>query len=260
MRKLNKNQDNLYTDSNNSEGYRLLAAVPAPRVRRRAHKIQTYNVFISHRYARSDEYARLVRMLDRAAERDFRWRWKNLSIPREATIMTQKEAKQGGVYEQRIRQRMRKVDVVLLIDRAEWLENVNSLYLELVEGTHRHHRPAVPIINVLPRGVDPKSLKYTGPGVTTVKWHPTSIIQAVYRHAIPASASAKRLRLRRGKSAEEARIIWLTRAECAERACIAAALKANAGHLARAATVLGMSRSALRRRIIAYLMGGQPLA
>jgi Bacterial regulatory protein, Fis family/MTH538 TIR-like domain (DUF1863) len=256
MRKLNRNRENLYTDSHNSEGYRQLVAVPAPRVRRRAREIHTYHVFISHRYARSDEYRRLVRMLDRAAERDSRWRWRNLSVPQEAPIMTQKEAKQGEVYEQRIRERMRKVDVVLLIDRAEWLENVNSLYLELAEGTYRHHRPAVPMINVLPRGVDPKSLKYTGPGVTTVKWHPAAIIQAIYRHAIPASASAQGLRLRRGKSAEEALIIWLTPAQCAERACIAEALKANAGHLAKAAAALGMSRSTLRRRIIAYLMGG----
>ena len=111
MRKLNRNREDLYTNSGNSEGYRQFVAVQAPRVRRRAREIYTYHLFISHRYARSEEYGRLVLMLDRAAERDSRRRWRNLSVPQEAPIMTQNEAKQGEVYEQRIRDRMRKVDV-----------------------------------------------------------------------------------------------------------------------------------------------------
>lgn len=51
-----------------------------------------YRIFISHRYAWSSEYFRLVRMLD-AAEKSYRgWRWVNCSVPQDAPIMTADEA------------------------------------------------------------------------------------------------------------------------------------------------------------------------
>ena len=254
MRLPRRHDESSYTHSHDSEGYRQLSRAPAPRLRTRRHELSAYRVFISHRYARSEEYRRLVGMLDRATERDPGWRWQNLSIPRDAPIMTREEAQQGEVYEQRIRERMRRVDVLLLIDRAEWLENVNSLYLELSEGTYRRYRPGVPIISVLPRGVEPRSVKYPGPGVATVRWHPRSIVRAIRRHALPASMSAEELRLSPGRSAEHARIVWLTPAESAERARIVNALEANEGHLAKTAAALGISRSTLRRKRVSYLI------
>jgi hypothetical protein len=204
----------------------------------RKHKIPTYRVFISHRYMRSGEYQRLVRMLDRAAGRDPMWRWQNLSIPLEAPVMTEEEARFAEVYVRRIRERMERVHVVLYILRDEWLESDGSIYLELVEATGTRYRPPLPIISVLPRGADLQSLRYGPPGVATVKWHPRSIIRAIREYAIPASA-------------EE---LVLTPAECAERARIVDALEANAGHLAATAAALGISKSTLRRRRLAYLI------
>ena len=133
-------------------------------------KISCYRVFISHRYKRSTEYRRLVRMLDAAVARDSTWRWENLSVPQEAPIMTVAEARQGETYERRMRDRMGEAHVLLYILRDEWLEDYGSLYLELVECTKPPYRPALPIIGVLPRGGNSKSLKYRI-GVATVKWH-----------------------------------------------------------------------------------------
>ena len=202
------------------------------------HKISAYRVFISHRYVRSEEYRRLVRMLDQAAERDSTWRWQNLSVPQEVPIMTESETRRGEVYEQRMRERIGRVHVVLYILRDEWIEDMGSIYLELVEATTTGYRPPLPIINVLPRGADLQSLRYSPPGVATVKWHSPSIIRAIHEHAIPASADELRL----------------TPAESAERARIVDALAANAGHLVGTAAALGISKSTLRRKRLAYII------
>ena len=52
-------------------------------------RISIYRILISHRYIRSEEYLRLVRMLDQATKRDSQWRWKNCSVSQEAPIMTE---------------------------------------------------------------------------------------------------------------------------------------------------------------------------
>lgn len=203
-------------------------------------QISTYRVFISHRYIHSEEYQRLVRMLDRASDRDPTWHWQNLSIPKDAPIMTKKEAQQGEIYEERIRQRLATVHVMLYVLRDEWLENLGSLYLELVETTP-HYRPTLPIISVLPRGADPKALQYGPPGRAIVKWHPRSIIRAIRENAIPAFAEELRL----------------TPEDAAERARIVETLQANAWRLPRTAAALGMSESTLRRKRIDYIIRGQ---
>lgn len=177
-------------------------------------------------------------MLDRAAERDSTWRWQNLSVPEEAPIMTENEAQQGEVYEQCMRERMGRVHVVLYILRDDWLKDFDSVYLELVEATTPRYRPPLPIISVLPRGADLQTLEYGSPGGSTVKWHSRSIIRAIREHVIPAFA--KELRL--------------TSAESTERARIVDAIEANAGHLAKTVAALGISKSTLRRKRLAYII------
>ena len=149
-------------------------------------KISSYRVLISHRYVRAAEYLRLVRMLDKEAERDSTWRWKNFSVPRDAPIMSPSEAQQGDTYNARMRERMGRVHVVLFIARDEWLDNDGSLYLELIEAPLVPHRPKIPIINVLPRGDDAQSLRYDVLPVATVKWNSRAIVSAIREHAIPA--------------------------------------------------------------------------
>ena len=187
---------------------------------------------------RSDEYRRLVRMLDRESKRDPTWRWQNCSIPKESPIMTEEEAQLGDIYEKRIREHMERIHIVLYILRDEWIEEFGSLYLELVEGTAPRLRPIVPIISVLPRGANLESLKYEPLGIATVKWDIRSIVRAIREHAIPISPDELRL----------------TSVEKAERARIVDALQANAGNIAGTAESLGISMSTLRRRRIKYII------
>ncbi len=196
-----------------------------------------YRVFISHRYARSAEYRRLVAMLDRAAQCDPTWRWENLSIPIDQPIMTKKEAERAEVYEERIRQRVALAHVLLYIAHDDWLDNVNSLYLELVEGTHSAGRK-VPIVSVVPPGEDPAKWKQGLPGEVMVKWHTNSIIEAICLAATPATASE----------------LTLLEDERAERRRLVAALDANGWDPKRTARTLGVSLSTLRWNARRYLI------
>jgi hypothetical protein len=199
-------------------------------------RVSTYRLLISHRYSRSEEYERLVRMLDRAAARDLKWRWKNYSVPAESPIMTESEARQAEVYEGRLRARMSQVHAVLYIVRDEWLAEMGSIYHELVEATVLRYGTQVPIISILPQGANLRSLEYRPHGVATVKWHSASIVRAICEHALPVFASEMRL----------------TRAEAAERTRIVELLQANAGRIAKTAVALGVSKSELKQRILRY--------
>jgi hypothetical protein len=201
-------------------------------------RISTYRILISHRYVRTDEYQRLVRMLDNATQRDRTWRWRNCSVPQDAPIMTESEAGQAEIFEGRLRERLAEVHAVLFILRDEWLEEMGSLYHELVEATLSHHGTQVPIISVLPRGADAGSLNYRAPGVALVRWHARSIIRAVRRYALPVFPSEMRL----------------TRLQTAERLRIIATLAANKGSINRTAAALGVGRQTLKRTLINYII------
>jgi DNA-binding NtrC family response regulator len=148
--------------------------------------------------------------------------------------MTDEQARRAEVYEARIRERLAHVHVILYIARRDWLGNIDSVYTELTDATPQHR--AVPIINVLPRGASARSRSHRGPGVTTVKWHPDSIINAIRQYAVPAPV----------------RQLRLTRAEASERREIIAALRAHAGHFGNTASALGVSLRTLGRKVLEY--------
>lgn len=197
----------------------------------------TYRVFISHRYSRSAEYRRLVAMLDRAAQRDPSWRWENLSIPMDQPIMTKKQAEWGEVYAERIGRRVALAHVVLYVAHDDWLDNVNSLYLELVEGTFRAGRK-VPIVSVVPPGEDPGKWKQGLPGEVMAKWRTDAIIEAIVMAATPAIPSE----------------LALLGDERAERRRLVAALDASGWDPKRTARKLGVSLSTLRWNARRYLI------
>ena len=113
-------------------------------------KLKTYRIFISHSYAHHEEYLRLVAMMDRAAKRDHKWRWENLSVPRNLPVMTDDEALQGDTYIAKMTQRKAQADVVLLILRREALDS-EFVITEVSEAAPRGRSP-VPNIGRLPLG------------------------------------------------------------------------------------------------------------
>jgi hypothetical protein len=200
--------------------------------------VSTYRLFISHRYAHSEEYRRLVRMLDSCAAGDPKWRWKNYSVPMESPIMSRSEAGQAEIYEARLRERLSHVHAVLYVLRDDWLEEMGSLYHELVEATVLRYGTQVPIISVLPRGASPQTLQYGAPGVAVVRWHSPSIVSAVREYALPVSSHE----------------IRLTSAESADRARIVESLQSNAGRIGKSAAALGISKQLLRQKILTYVI------
>ena len=123
-------------------------------------------------------------MLDLAAERDPTWRWENLSVPQDFPLMTDEEAQQAEIYINKMVEQKSMAHAVLLIVRSEAVES-ESVFLELYEAMPRG-RPEVPVIGVLPRGQELDAWN-DGWGDVTVKWHPTSIIQAIREYASPAT-------------------------------------------------------------------------
>jgi hypothetical protein len=202
------------------------------------HRVITYRILISHRYIRSAEYGRLAAMLDRAVIRDPTWRWEDLSVPVSQPIMSADEARVANVYETLMRERIRQVHAVLFIARDEWLDDVNSLYLELVQAPLMTNRPDVPIINVLPRGTDVDRSKHVLPSGVVVRWNARSIIRAIRTHAVPVCSSE----------------LVLTREEKAERARIVTTLSRHPRNTAGAARELGISDRTLRRERVKYLI------
>ena len=211
-----------------------LARRPAPTCRFR---ISTYRLFISHKYARAAEYARLVAMLDAAAARDRTWRWKNLSVPADAPIMTDVEAGQAETYIDRIRDRLLRVHAILFIGTDEWLDDAGSVFNELVEA-NPVYRFAIPVITVVPRGAVLEPGQRAGPGTIAVRWHTGAVIAAVRSHAIPAAAGELRL----------------SRDQRAERTAIVAALQRHHGRPGPTARALATSPASLRRKRMEYLI------
>lgn len=202
-------------------------------------RITTYYVFISHRYVHSVEYRRLTVMLDRARQHDPTWRWVNVSIPVEDTVMTAEQVRMAEAYQRAIRRRMDLAHVVLYIAHDDWMDNAGSMYNELVECTLRDGY-RVQIVNVVPPGEDPARWDYRGPGEgpVNVKWRAGSIIRAIRQLAVPVNAGE--LRLRADERAERRRIL--------------AALDAHGRDLRAAAVSLGVSLSTLRWNAARYLI------
>jgi regulatory Fis family protein len=213
-----------------------LEAARRPRPTCRFH-IATHRLFISHKWARSAEYARLVAMLDAAAARDRSWRWKNLSVPADEPIMTAVEAGQYETYTAHIRDRLRTVHAILFIGTDGWLDNAGSVYNELVES-NPELRFDIPIVTVVPRGTVLEPGQHAGPSRMAVRWHASAIIAAVRQYAIPASPGELRL----------------SREQQSERAAIVSALRRHGGRPGATARALGTSPASLRRKRMEYLI------
>jgi len=200
-------------------------------------KITNYHILISHRYYRSEEYRRLVSMLERQSARDSKWKWTNRSIPVEQPIsMTDSKGRLRN-YIHVMQEHMSDIHAILMVMRDEWIEDIHGQYEELTEAAKPPYRPNIPIVSVLPRGGSFESLEHGILG-TPVRWNSSSIVSKIKEVAIPASP-------------EE---LQLTKAQNNERNQIVQVLKNNRGSMAAAALALGISVSTLRRRRIYYII------
>ena len=132
--------------------------------------MNTYNLFISHSWAYSDNYDCLVKLLnDKAC-----FYFKNYSVPKDDPIHTQGTDRELRLA---ITRQMQPCSVVLIlvgvyVSYSKWIEK------ELYIAKHEFDTPK-PIIAIEPRGSERTSLPVKDNADRTVKWNTESVVNAI---------------------------------------------------------------------------------
>lgn len=131
---------------------------------------KTYNLFISHSWAYSDAYEKLVSMLD--SEESFKY--KNYSVPKDNPIHNTSSDK---ALEEAIKKQMQSASVILILagvysSYSKWIKKEIKL---AQDGFYIPKK----IIAVEPWGADRTSIKVKDSADEIVKWQTSSIINAI---------------------------------------------------------------------------------
>lgn len=131
---------------------------------------KTYNLFISHSWAYSDAYEKLISLLDE----DSTFSYKNYSVPKNDPIHntgTDKELKEA------IKRKMQYASVVLILagvysSYSKWIDKE----IELAQSGFNTPKK---IIAIEPWGSEKTSIKVKNSADKIVKWQTTSIVNAI---------------------------------------------------------------------------------
>ena len=133
--------------------------------------LRTYNVFVSHAWAYSEDYDRVAQFLNEAPN----FAWHNLSVPTHDRLPNQD-------LESKLRDQMRPADVFLIIGgmyaaHSDWID------FELAFA-RRIGRPVVGIqkwgSERIPVAIQKAAKEISG-------WSTVGIVGAIRRHALPSS-------------------------------------------------------------------------
>nr|WP_252197070.1 TIR domain-containing protein [Butyricicoccus faecihominis] len=127
----------------------------------------TYNLFISHSWAYSDAYNRLVNLLDGAKDFDY----KNYSVPHDNPIHNAHNDKQ---LKEAIQKQMQPASCVLILagvysTYSKWI----NIEIELALSMNKQ------IVAVEPWGAERTSLIVKNAAGVTVGWNTNSIVKAI---------------------------------------------------------------------------------
>jgi hypothetical protein len=133
--------------------------------------LRPYNVFVSHAWNYSDDYARVVQFLDEAPNFDY----VNLSVPSHSGI----DADDTDELKKLLRDQMRPANVFLIIcgmyvAHSDWIDFE-------IEFSRRIGRP---IIGILPWGSERVPVAVQNAAVEMVGWSTKSIVDAIRRNAL----------------------------------------------------------------------------
>ena len=132
--------------------------------------MKTHNLFISHSWSYSNQYGRLVALLD--ARSYFRYR--NYSVPKDDPIHN---AKTDAKLREAIKRQMSPCSVVLI------LAGVYSTYSKWIDkeiGLAKNGFPvSKPIIAIEPRGSERTSAKVKNAADKVVGWNTESVVGAI---------------------------------------------------------------------------------
>lgn len=133
---------------------------------------KTYNLFISHSWAYSDAYEKLVGLLDNADDFDY----KNYSVPKNDPIHNAKNDKE---LKAAIKNQMQSASVVLILagvysSYSKWID----IEIELAQSGFTNTKK---IIAIEPWGSEKTSTKVKNAADEVVKWQTSSIVAAIKR-------------------------------------------------------------------------------
>ena len=135
-------------------------------------KLRTYNLFISHSWRYSENYDRLVSMLDEAPE----FEWKDFSVPREAPIPDIRTVED---FRDELRDQIRPVHCVLI------LAGVYSSYSDSIQREiDIADEMQKPIVAVRLWGSERASESAQRAAAEIVNWNSSSIVSAIRNNAI----------------------------------------------------------------------------
>ncbi|MBT9809740.1 molecular chaperone Tir [Enterocloster citroniae] len=131
---------------------------------------KTYNLFISHSWAYTDAYEKLVGLLDNAVD----FEYKNYSVPKNDPIHNAKNDKE---LKAAIKNQMQSASVVLILagvysSYSKWID----IEIELAQSGFTN---AKKIIAIEPWGSEKTSRKVKNAADEIVKWQTSSIVAAI---------------------------------------------------------------------------------
>ena len=140
------------------EDHRGRSTVPA---------LKTYDVFISHAWTYSDDYYRLVNLLNEANN----FKWRNYSVP--------KHDPKDGSLEEALRKQIRPVNIVIIlagmyVNHSKWIE----FEMDFADEKDK------PMIGVRPRGAQRTPKQVQDRVKEMVGWTTSSIVDAIRKYAI----------------------------------------------------------------------------
>lgn len=131
--------------------------------------LRTYRVFISHAWKYSDDYYRIVRLLNDAPN----FSWQNYSVPEHDPLDDEEELKEG------LRKQIRPVHIVVILagmyaNHSDWIE-FEMDFADLIDK---------PMIGVRPWGQQRVPKEVQDRVREMVGWNTTSIVSAIRKWSL----------------------------------------------------------------------------
>ena len=138
-------------------------------------QLKTYSVFISHAWAYSADYYRLVDLIKAAPY----FKWRNCSVPRHDPVIDPNSEVGKRTLTRELDQQIRPANCVLVISgmyaaHRYWIQKE-------IEIAQRYGKP---IVGVLPRGQERTPRVVQDAAAAMVGWTANSIISAIRCHSL----------------------------------------------------------------------------
>jgi hypothetical protein len=137
--------------------------------------LKTYNIFISHAWRYSDDYNRLVNLLNKA----LRFKWRNYSDPRHDPVIDPNTDAGLRKMKKELDEQIRPASCVIVIS-GMYVAYRYWIQTEIKIAT-RYQKP---IIGVMPWGQERTPQTVQDVADEMVGWNTDSIVSAIRRHAL----------------------------------------------------------------------------